>query len=299
MYTDSPCKCGKNNVTTSTLHILREVETRLEQLRKSERKVAELVLTRPEDVIHMRIVDLAAAAGVSEPTVIRFCRAIGCNGFQSFKLAVARSGAQNPVAESFELSELDTARDYAFKVFDATVDTLKRVRNTLDPEAIEAAVDVLCNAKRVEFYGFGASSPVAIDAQHKFFRLQIASAAHSDPQIQAMSAMSLAPGDVVVAISQSGRTTSLLEAMDHVRESGAILIGLAPSGTPVVKRSTIPIPIDVEKAADDSFTPLPSRIAHMAVIDILAVGVSKMKGEDVARHLGKLNRGLQMLRSAD
>lgn len=279
--------------------ILREVETRLDQLRKSERKVAELVLARPEDVIHMRIVDLAAAAGVSEPTVIRFCRAIGCDGFQSFKLAVARSGAQNPVAESFELSELDTARDYAFKVFDATMDTLKRVRNTLDPEAIETAVDVLCSAKRVEFYGFGASSPVAIDAQHKFFRLQIASAAHSDPQIQAMSAMSLAPGDVVVAISQSGRTTSLLEAMDHVRESGAILIGLAPSGTPVIKRSNIPIPIDVEQATDDSFTPLPSRIAHMAVIDILAVGVSKMKGEDVDRHLGKLNRGLQMLRSED
>ena len=279
--------------------ILREVETRLDQLRKSERKVAELVLARPEDVIHMRIVDLAAAAGVSEPTVIRFCRAIGCDGFQSFKLAVARSGAQNPVAESFELSELDTARDYAFKVFDATMDTLKRVRNTLDPEAIETAVDVLCSAKRVEFYGFGASSPVAIDAQHKFFRLQLASAAHSDPQIQAMSAMSLAPGDVVVAISQSGRTTSLLEAMDHVRESGAILIGLAPSGTPVIKRSNIPIPIDVEQATDDSFTPLPSRIAHMAVIDILAVGVSKMKGEDVDRHLGKLNRGLQMLRSED
>jgi len=286
-------------VNTSSMPILREVETRLDQLRKSERKVAELVLARPEDVIHMRIVDLAAAAGVSEPTVIRFCRAIGCDGFQSFKLAVARSGAQNPVAESFELSELDTARDYAFKVFDATMDTLKRVRNTLDPEAIETAVDVLCSAKRVEFYGFGASSPVAIDAQHKFFRLQIASAAHSDPQIQAMSAMSLAPGDVVVAISQSGRTTSLLEAMDHVRESGAILIGLAPSGTPVIKRSNIPIPIDVEQATDDSFTPLPSRIAHMAVIDILAVGVSKMKGEDVDRHLGKLNRGLQMLRSED
>ena len=290
---------GIKQVTPPTTLIVREVESRLEQLRKSERKVAELVLARPEDIIHMRIVDLAAAAGVSEPTVVRFCRAVGCDGFQSFKLALARSGAQNRETESFELSELDTARDYAFKVFDATMDTLKRVRNTLDPEAIEAAVDALCNAGRVEFYGFGASSPVAIDAQHKFFRLQIASAAHSDPQIQAMSAMSLAPGDVVVAISQSGRTTSLLEAMDHVRESGAILIGLAPSGTPVVRRSTIPIPIDVEQAADDSFTPLPSRIAHMAVIDILAVGVSKMKGESVDKHLGKLNRGLQMLRSSD
>ena len=283
----------------ATRHILREIEARLDKLRRSERKVAELVLAQSESVIHMRIVDLAAAAQVSEPTVVRFCRAIDCDGFQSFKLELAQSVAQQPAQESFALSDLDTARDYAFKVFDATMNTLKNVRDTLDPDAIQAAVDALCNANRVEFYGFGASSPVAIDAQHKFFRLQIASAAYSDPHLQAMSAMSLTPGDVVVAISQSGRTTSLLEAMDHVRESGALIVGLAPSRTPVLNACTIPIPIDVEPATGDSFTPLPSRIAHMAMIDILAVGVSKMKGEEVDRHLGKLNRGLQKLRSAD
>jgi RpiR family transcriptional regulator, carbohydrate utilization regulator len=279
--------------------ILREIDGALDQLRRSERKVAELVLAQPERVIHMRIVDLAAAAEVSEPTVVRFCRAIGCKGFQSFKLTLAQSLAQNTSQEPFALSELDTARDYTFKVFDATMETLAKVRDTLDPDAIEVAVDALCNARRVEFYGFGASSPVAIDAQHKFFRLQIASAALSDPHIQAMSAMSLTPDDVVVAISQSGRSTALLEAMDHVRESGAVIIGLAPADTPVLARSTIPIPIDVESPNEDSYTPLPSRIAHLAVIDILAVGVSKMKGDAVNHHLHKLNLRLQSLRSGD
>ena len=279
--------------------ILRDIDAALEQLRRSERKVAELVLEEPQQIIHMRIVDLAAAAQVSEPTVVRFCRAIGCKGFQNFKLALAQSLAQNPNQEPFVLSELDTARDYTFKVFDSTMETLAQVRDTLDPDAIEVAVDALCNARRVEFYGFGASSPVAIDAQHKFFRLQIASAALSDPHIQAMSAMSLTPDDVVVAISQSGRSTALLEAMDHVRESGAVIIGLAPANTPVIARATIPIPIDVESPHEDSYTPLPSRIAHLTVIDVLAVGVSKMKGEEVNRHLNKLNRGLQSLRSSD
>ena len=286
-------------MTTTNKPVLREIEARLEQLRRSERKVAELVLARPDEVIYMRIVDLASAAQVSEPTVVRFCRTIGCSGFQSFKMALAQSSAATPSNEPFTLSELDTARDYTYKVFDATMGTLQRVRDTLDPDAIEIAVDALCNARRVEFYGFGASSPVAIDAQHKFFRLQIASAAISDPHIQAMSAMSLTPGDVVVAISQSGRTTSLLEAMDHVREAGAEIIGLAPNDTPVIRQCSIPIPIDVEQANDDSYTPLPSRIAHLAVIDILAVGVSKMKGAEVDRHLSKLNRGLQSLRSPD
>ena len=279
--------------------ILKEISDQLEQLRRSERKVAQLVLSRPEQVIHMRIVDLAAAAEVSEPTVVRFCRAINCEGFQNFKLALAQSTAQSPSHEPFSLSELDTARDYTYKVFDATMETLNRVRNTLDPDAIEVAVDALSNARRVEFYGFGASSPVAIDAQHKFFRLQIASAALSDPHIQAMSAMSLTPDDVVVAISQSGRTTALLEAMDHVREAGAVIIGLAPGNTPIIERCTIPIPIDVEQPNDNSYSPLPSRIAHLAVIDILAVGVSKMKGAGVDQHLIKLSKGLQSLRTSD
>ena len=279
--------------------ILQHIADSLDTLRRSERKVAEWVLAQPQSVIHMRIVDLAAAVGVSEPTVVRFCRAIGCEGFQNFKLAVAQSGVRDPASNDFRLSELDTARDYTYSVFDTTMSTLQRVRDTLDPDAIEIAVDALGNARRVEFYGFGASSPVAIDAQHKFFRLQIASSAYSDPHIQAMAAMSLSPEDVVVAISQSGRTTALLEAMDHVHESGAVIIGLAPGDTPVINNSTIAIPIDVASPEDESYTPLPSRIAHLAVIDILAVGVSKMKGSDVDRHLIKLNRGLQTLRVKD
>jgi RpiR family carbohydrate utilization transcriptional regulator len=286
-------------VTRIARPILTAIRDQLQQLRRSERKVAELVLTMPEQVIHMRIVDLAAAAKVSEPTVVRFCRAIDCEGFQNFKLALAQSTAQNPSREPFNLSELDTARDYTYKVFDSITETLGRVRNTLDLDAIEVAVDALSNARRVEFYGFGASSPVAIDAQHKFFRLQIASAAHSDPHIQTMSAMSLTRGDVVVAISQSGRTTALLEAIDHAREAGATVIGLAPDRTPIIESCTIPIPIDAEPVSEDSYSPLPSRIAHLAVIDVLAVGVSKMKGVEVDRHLSKLNKGLQSLRTSD
>lgn len=279
--------------------LLRSIANDLPGLRPSERKVGELVLANPEGIIHMRIVDLASAAGVSEPTVVRFCRSIGCDGFQHFKLALARSTAPRLSHEPFQLHEMDTARDYTYKVFDATMETLGRVRDSLDPDTVEIAVDALCNARRVEFYGFGASSPVAMDAQHKFFRLQIASAAHSDPHIQAMSAMSLNADDVVVAISQSGRSTALLEAMDHARASGAVLIGLAPGDTPVIRRSTIAIPIDVTPTSEDSYSPLPSRIAHLAVIDILAVGVSKTKGEDVNRHLARLNRGLQSLRTHD
>jgi RpiR family carbohydrate utilization transcriptional regulator len=277
-------------------NLFQTIHAQHDQLRKSERKVADYVLAHADQVIHMRIVDLAQEARVSEPTVVRFCRAIDCNGFQNFKLELARYLANNPPLEQFNLDEQDSTREYAFKVFDALRDTLLRVREAIDGAAIEAAVTELARARRVEFYGFGASSAVAIDAQHKFFRLQISSAAYSDPHIQAMAALSLSDQDVVVAISQSGRTRALLEAMTLAQQSGARIIGLAPSNTPVALQSDIPIFIDVEEESEN-YTPLPSRIAHMALIDILAVGVARSKGPAIGEHLRRLNRELLSLRS--
>lgn len=243
----------------------------------------------------MRIVDLAQKAGVSEPTVVRFCRAVGCDGFQDFKLLLAQHNAQQSSYGDFSLDEHDSALEYTIKVFDSAMSTLQKVRDSIDIRAIEAAVRALQQANRVEFYGYGASSPVAGDAQHKFFRLQIPCAAYSDPHLQAMSAMSLTSQDVVVAISQSGRSQALIDAMTLVKETGATVIGLAPSATPVAKQCDIPIYIDVKEDIEN-YTPLPSRMAHMTVIDILAVGVSKVKGPSVSEHLRKLHRGLQSLR---
>ena len=188
----------------------------LSRLRKSELKVADFVLKNPLAVIRMRIVDLAEKAGVSEPTVVRFCRAVGCTGFQDFKLALAQQLASSPSYGQIAVTDTDSTREYTYKVFDSTVDTLLKVRDRLVLENLEAAVAAICAAGRVEFYGFGASAAVAFDAQHKFFRLQIRSAAYSDPHLQNMSATSLNPGDVIVAISQSGRSQALLDSMELV-----------------------------------------------------------------------------------
>ena len=278
----------------ATRHILREIEARLDKLRRSERKVAELVLAQSESVIHMRIVDLAAAAQVSEPTVVRFCRAIDCDGFQSFKLELAQSVAQQPAQESFALSDLDTARDYAFKVFDATMNTLKNVRDTLDPDAIQAAVDALCNANRVEFYGFGASSPVAIDAQHKFFRLGVSTVAYSDGHMQVMSASMMGPGDSLVVVSNSGRTRDLMDAIDIARKHGATTIAITCSGSPLASAAHIHLAADHPEGFD-KYSPMTSRLMHLTVIDVLATVVALRL--DSAQLLPRLKDMKQNLRA--
>lgn len=267
-------------------------------MRNSEKKVAEYVLCHLQEVINLRIVDLAAKASVSEPTVVRFCRAIGVESFQGFKLALAQQLAAGHAYGRVAVTDTDSVADFSKKVFDSTIDTLLRVRDSLNPAVINKAIAAMCAANRVEFYGHGASAAVAADAQHRFFRLQLASAAYSDTHIQKMSALSLSKGDVVVAISQSGRTRSLVDTIELVREMEGVVIGMAPSHTPVANAATIPICIDVEEEFE-IYTPLSSRIAHLAVIDVLAVGLAQRKGPRLQGHLYRLRAGMQSLRTAD
>jgi len=274
------------------------ISNELQAMRKSERKVGQFVLAQPDEVIRMRIVDLAEQAEVSEPTVVRFCRAVGCDGFQDFKLALAQQLASSPSIGQIAVTDSDSTAEYSFKVFDSTVDSLLKVRDNLDLEMLERAVQALCAAKRVEFYGFGASAAVAFDAQHRFFRLQLATAAYSDPHLQNMSATSLSPDDVVVAFSQSGRTKALLDSIALVKTRGAKVIALAPSQSPVAEAATIPITIDVKEDIQ-IYTPLSSRIAHLAVIDVLAIGVAQQKGPQLEEHLQLLQKNLDSLRLKD
>lgn len=281
-----------------SLGLFDELRRRMEHLRRSEQKVARFVLRNPEDVIHMRIVDLATEAKVSEPTVVRFCRALGCGGFQDFKLKLAQMLAAGSQFAQFTMNDSDTVAEFSQSIFDSTVGTLLSIRDRLDNESLSQAINALAMANRVEFYGFGASGAVAFDAQHKFFRLQISTAALSDPHMQNMSAVTLTPRDVVVAISQTGRTRALVASVRLARETGATVIGLCPSDSPLASEVTLPLYIDVHEDTE-IYTPMSSRVAHLVIVDVLAVGVAKTRGPKLAEQLQSVKKSLVPLRYPD
>lgn len=277
-------------------NLIRRITESQSSLRKSEAKVATFVLANLDQVIKMRIVDLASKSAVSEPTVIRFCRAIGFDGFQSFKLQLAQQLGLGSVFTQFAVEDNDTVADLLNKVFDTTVGSLITARDEINSEVLEQAIDSISSARRVEFYGFGASGSVAADAQHKFFRLQISSAAYTDPHIQRMSAISLGSEDVVVAISQSGETQALLQSVELAREAGANVIGLAPQNTSLSRLCNLAIYVNMEEDLE-SFTPVSSRIAHLVVIDVLATGVALHRKPLLKEHLERLEKSQKALRN--
>ena len=260
-------------------------------------RVAAVVLARPEVAMRSSITAIAQEAGVSEPTVLRFCRQLGCTSFPEFKLSMMRELAAPPGAQrQQEVSGEDDIPGAADKVFQATIDTLARVRRALPAAALQRACTAIARARWVHVFGFGASATVAADAQHKLFRLGALSIAHGDAHMQAMAAATLGPEDVVLAISNTGRTRELLETVAVAAEGGATIIAITRPASPLAAQAAVVLPVDVEERAE-IYTPMTARIAQLAVIDTLAVGVALLSPPtSVAARLNRIQRAINRRR---
>ena len=261
-----------------TTKLLRQIENSLPDLRKSEKLVGEFVLQDPKSVITMKTAEASKAIGISEPTLIRFCKALGFSGYQEFKINLSQQLAADDYFVMYEIEEDDSIHELCEKVFDTTISEILNVRSQINQNILEESIETLANANRVEFYAFGGSAPVAMDAQHKFFRLKIPSSFITDPHIQFMSANSLNENDVVVAISQSGTTSALVNSVKILRKAGVKVIGIMPGNTPLANICNYPLTINGGENNRIS-KPNTSRIAYTAVIDVLTMGVAQLKPE--------------------
>jgi glucokinase len=242
-------------------------------LTPAERRVADLALNHPRSIINDPIVDIARKADVSQPTVIRFCRSLGCQGLSDFKLKLA-TGLTGTIPVSHSQVHLgDTATDFGAKVLDNTVSAILQLREHLNFEHVEEAITLLNGARRIEFYGLGNSHIVAQDAHYKFFRFGIPTIAYGDLYMQAASAALLGKGDVIVAISKSGRAPELLRVLDVAMQAGAKVIAITSSNTPLAKRATVALETDHIEMRESQLSMI-SRVLHLLMIDILAVGVA-------------------------
>lgn len=264
-----------------------------ERLPAAERRVADLLLERPHELLKLSLAAVSSQALVSEPTVIRCCRSLGCHGFADFKLRMAQTLASGQLFLHADVGPGDSVAEMAAKVFGKAARTLLQVRSQLDPLCLEQAIALLCAARRVECYGLGSSGIVAADAQHKLFRLGLPSVAYSDAHVHGMAATMLRPGDVVMAFSASGRTVDLISSVDLARESGADVIGITALGAPLAARCTVALELLIDEDTD-IYTPMTTRLAQLTVVDVLAVGVALRQGPEL---LTRLQRAKESLRN--
>ncbi|HEY0954622.1 MAG TPA: glucokinase [Roseateles sp.] len=253
--------------------ILGQIRRARSELSPAELRVADLVLAQPRSVLNDPIAEIARAAGVSQPTVIRFCRSLGCEGLSDFKLRLASGLTGTVPVTHTQVNTNDSMLELGAKVLGNTASAILQVRSHLNRDTIDHATEMLLAADRIEFFALGHYSVVAQDAQFKFLRFGMPCGAYTDPRLQLLAADVLREGDVAVVISSGGRLPELLAVVEKAQERGAKVVAITASQSPLAKKADVTLIVDhVEDI--ETHLPMVSRILHLLVIDILAVGVA-------------------------
>ncbi len=287
------------------MSILERVKAALPALPPAEQRVAKLLLTDARAFANLPVSELADRAHVSKPTVVRFCRSVGYDGLADFKRKLAGSVNEGVPFVHRAVDEDEKPGDLIVKVVDNAVAALLHYRNDAASHAFERAIDAMADSanagRRIEFYGVGNSGIVAQDAQHKFFRLGVNTAAWSDGHVQLMSATMLQAGDCAVLISNSGRSRDMLDVAEIARKKSATIIIITASGTPLAAlgQSQGQVLLAVDHPEDyDRYSPMVSRLLHLVAIDILTTGVALRLGQTLRPMLQEIKRNLRSKRYA-
>jgi RpiR family carbohydrate utilization transcriptional regulator len=264
--------------------MLARIERQSETLSRAERRVADWVLAHPREAADATLAEVARSCGASEPTVIRFCRSIGLAGFRELTLRLTEA-LSRPVSHVHrDVGAEDATPDAATKVLDASIQSLINMRAQLSSMQIDTAVDHLRDARQIIFLGLGASGHVAEDACQKFFRLGTpCSAITNTPGILQVASISR-PGDVLIVVSHLGAWPEIESAAATAKENGAAVIAITDPRAELAKIATVFFSCD--RLEDTSvYTPMSSRLAQLALLDVLYVAYALALGEKASDNL--------------
>jgi DNA-binding MurR/RpiR family transcriptional regulator len=279
----APAKSASEISEASPLVRIRSL---LPGLARAEQRVAKVVLDNPQVVAHRSITEVAEAAGTSETTVTRFCKAIGVGGYPELRIALAadtaRTAARIDRDLGSDIAPTDDLSQVVGKVAFADARAVEETADQLEIPTLSAVVDAVAGAGRVDVYGVGASAFVAADLQQKLHRIGRVSFAWSDTHIMLTSAAVLSAGDVAFGISHTGATADTVEALRVARERGATTVAL--TNFPRSPISEVADYVLTTAARETTFRSgaMASRIAQLTVIDCLFIGVAQ-KHLDSAR----------------
>ncbi|HET7716667.1 MAG TPA: MurR/RpiR family transcriptional regulator [Bauldia sp.] len=277
-----------NGAPPSAIDLVSRIERVEPELSPAERRVAEVVRKDFRAATRLTIAELAARAGVSQPTVTRFCRSVGSASFHDFKIQLATTMTVAAVYLTSDRVFSDDVGQLAQTVMMHAANAVREGLDQLDTQVVSAAIDRLAASRRIDIYGQGGGSAAVVeDAKLRLFRLGIPVSAFVDGHQQRMSAATLQPGDSVLAISNSGRSKPVIDAVEIARSFGATTIALTRPGTPLAAKAEVVIAVTIPEA-DDILRPTPSRYAHMAIVDTIATALAARlgtRGRDALRRV--------------
>ena len=267
----------------------------IDGLQPAMARVGTFIVENPREIMGMTITNLAEATQVSETTVVRFCREIGIDGYSQLRLGLAlEMGARNEAKGKFEgttdISPTDTLASAVEKIAYADARSVEDTAKNLSMETLKAVVGHVIAARRIDIFGVGASGLVVLDLQQKLHRIGMMSFGLIDPHQAMVSAALLDESCVAIAISHSGATKDVIEALAEAKKNGAITVAITNS-----QRSPLAALADhvlTTGAMETTFRSAAtgSRLAQLTVVDCLFVGIAQETLEASMHALGETRR---------
>lgn len=225
-------------------------------------------------VLTMSVADIAGECSVSEATVVRYCRHCGYTGLKEYKIALANHDEHPRVSP---ITGTESTAELKHKIFSGCVETLYASDEQLSDAQLEQALHVLSHADNIDVYALGGSIPIASYLRHQFIKLGIRTNICSDSYTMRMSQAQLKQDDVVIAISCSGKTAEIIEAMTSAKALGASTICVTTvANSPLAQLTDIALITANERfiTLEDSIY---GRMSNLVAVDILYAGLASKK----------------------
>ncbi|KJG01444.1 MurR/RpiR family transcriptional regulator [Photobacterium angustum] len=263
--------------------IISQITERFSVLRDAEKKVAQWIMDDIQGAANASITELAQGADVSEASITRFAKAIGCKNVRDMKIKLAQSLS---VGQRFILEPPDQGGYQG--IYESIKQSLDVNRSLIVEKDIDTAADWLHNARQVVAIGMGGGSTIATqEMQHRLFRLGYPVVAYNDGLLSRMIAATAESSDVLVMISSTGYTPIVVETAQLAKEYGLKIIAITPINTPLAELASLVLPIKHQET-DFIYKPSASRYAMLALVDVISMAIAvknKRRSRDKLRRL--------------
>jgi RpiR family carbohydrate utilization transcriptional regulator len=246
-------------------------------LKTALRKVADVILKQPEMAIYASVNEVAAAAAVSEATVMRFCRILGFKGFQDFKIALAREMVI-PSARHHEVLSAEDDSAVVRKVFQTNGVALQDTLEILEIGAMHEAAQLLLSARQIMVIGVSGSGPAVAYTGNRFLLLGLKAFMYTDFYLMLMAASLLSQEDVVLAISNLGTTREILETAGIAREREARVICITNNSLSPLARISNPVLITASREMTMPEEAVASLVCQISILDALFALITQAQG---------------------
>lgn len=269
------------DMNSAPMGLLQKLRNSLPGLPAAQQKVVRRMLEDPHAAASGTVEQLALAAQVSMPTVVRTCRAFHFESVREFMFALAQDLALSGSQLHRSVRDDDSAAEVSEKIIRAAVSSLTELGRRIDPQTVDRVVDKLATAERIDCYSVGAASSfTASELQSRLFRMGRNANAIFDAHQQLVSASTLGPKGVAFVVSHVGRMPYTLEAAHFARSQGSTVIALTQPDTPLALLADLVLPVTVPPDAVMRVG-TEAYLAHLLVIEILMVRLGQKLGPQV------------------